>query len=97
MIYVFVVDTSASMNQVFSHGLSYLDCAKSGIEHFFQWEQRRSDRKGNKYVLIDYSDPPGCIKAGVHDSIPQLLLQLKTLNATDISNPGKLFTLHLII
>ncbi|KAJ3026335.1 UNVERIFIED_CONTAM: Integrator complex subunit 6 [Siphonaria sp. JEL0065] len=65
MIYVFIVDTSASMNQIFSHGLSYLDCAKSGIEHFFQ--------------------------AAIHDSIPQLLKELKTLTATDISNPGQAF------
>ncbi|KAJ3020843.1 UNVERIFIED_CONTAM: Integrator complex subunit 6 [Siphonaria sp. JEL0065] len=61
----FIVDTSASMNQIFSHDLSYLDCAKSGIEHFFQ--------------------------ATIHDSIPQLLKELKTLTATDISNPGHAF------
>ncbi|KAI9331075.1 hypothetical protein BDR26DRAFT_1011089 [Obelidium mucronatum] len=91
MIYVFIVDTSASMNQVFSHGLSYLDCAKGGIEHFFQWEQRRSDRHGNKYALIDYSDPPTCFKAGLQDTIPQLLQELKRLTATDISNPGQAF------
>ncbi|KAI8612252.1 hypothetical protein BC830DRAFT_1171237 [Chytriomyces sp. MP71] len=104
MIYVFVVDTSASMNQVFSHGLSYLDVTKSGIEHFFKagvkavlssaslhWEQWRSDRKQNKYVLIDYSDPPFCLKAGINDTIPSLLNELKSLSATDMSNPGQAF------
>ncbi|KAJ3071558.1 Integrator complex subunit 6 [Podochytrium sp. JEL0797] len=65
MIYVFIVDTSASMNQVFSHGLSFLDCAKGGIESFFS--------------------------AGLNDTIPQLLTELKNLQATDISNPGQAF------
>jgi hypothetical protein len=33
MIIVFLVDTSASMNQKFSNGMSALECTKSGIEH----------------------------------------------------------------
>ncbi|KAG0230829.1 Integrator complex subunit 6 [Actinomortierella wolfii] len=33
MIVVFLVDTSVSMNQKFSNGMSSLECVKSGIEH----------------------------------------------------------------
>jgi len=33
MIILFVVDTSASMNQKYSNGFSLLDCAKNGVEH----------------------------------------------------------------
>ncbi|TPX70266.1 hypothetical protein CcCBS67573_g06614 [Chytriomyces confervae] len=108
MLYVFIVDTSGSMNQIFSNKLSYLSVVKCGIEHFFQvliispmlpvegaaaveWEVRRSDRKSNKYALIDYADPPSCLKAGLHDSHESLLEQLKNLQATDMSNPGQAF------
>ena len=34
MLVVFLLDTSASMNQRCANGLSLLDCAKSAIEHF---------------------------------------------------------------
>ena len=33
--YVFILDTSSSMNLTLSNGLSYLDCAKAAIEKFF--------------------------------------------------------------
>nr|KAJ3409173.1 Integrator complex subunit 6 [Polyrhizophydium stewartii] len=43
MQYIFVVDTSASMNAVFSDGLSALEVAKSGIEHFFKVRSHHFD------------------------------------------------------
>ncbi|KAJ3144408.1 Integrator complex subunit 6 [Irineochytrium annulatum] len=36
MHYVFIIDTSGSMNQIFSNQMTYLDCAKYGVEHFFK-------------------------------------------------------------
>lgn len=36
MLVVWVLDTSASMNQRAHGGLTLLDCAKSAIEHFIK-------------------------------------------------------------
>jgi hypothetical protein len=36
MIFAFVIDTSASMNRQFSDNLSFLECAKAGVEQFFR-------------------------------------------------------------
>ena len=40
MIFVFVVDTSASMNQRAANGMTLLDCAKSAVEHFVKIRAR---------------------------------------------------------
>lgn len=40
MLVVFLLDTSASMNQRCANGLSLLDCAKSAIEHFHKVQQK---------------------------------------------------------
>eukprot|EP00897_Mesotaenium_endlicherianum_P008359 jgi/Mesen1/7551/ME000392S06807 len=40
MLVVFILDTSASMNQRISSGLTLLDCAKSAVEHFHKVRQR---------------------------------------------------------
>jgi len=36
MIYAFIVDTSASMNVKYSNGMTYLEAAKAGVEHFMK-------------------------------------------------------------
>ena len=36
MIILFVIDTSASMNQKYPNGFSLLDCAKNGVEHLIK-------------------------------------------------------------
>ncbi|KAI9203185.1 uncharacterized protein BJ171DRAFT_154456 [Polychytrium aggregatum] len=89
MIYIFIVDTSVSMNRIFSNGLSYLECAKAGIEQFFKWEQKRSDRQNNKYLLVTYEEYPRCYRAGFGDTEKQVLAALKLVKAHDLSNPGQ--------
>ncbi|KAJ3154847.1 Integrator complex subunit 6 [Geranomyces michiganensis] len=90
MIFVFVVDTSASMNRMFSHNLSYIESAKSGIEHFFKWEHASSNRANNKYMLVTYEEH--CYKTLLDTDDDQALLQeLKLLQATDMSTAGATF------
>jgi hypothetical protein len=36
MIFAFVIDTSASMNRQFSDNMTFLECAKAGVEQFFR-------------------------------------------------------------
>jgi len=36
MIFLFLIDTSASMNQKFTNGFTVLDCAKNGVDHFIK-------------------------------------------------------------
>ncbi|KAJ3150362.1 Integrator complex subunit 6 [Geranomyces variabilis] len=90
MIFTFVVDTSASMNRLFSNNLSYIECAKSGIEHFFKWEHSSSNRANNKYMLVTYEDQ--CYKTLLDtDNDEALLKEVKLLQATDISSAGATF------
>ncbi|KAI8854789.1 hypothetical protein BC829DRAFT_412886 [Chytridium lagenaria] len=100
MLYVFIVDTSGSMNRTLSKGMSLLDCAKYGIEWFFKvvhWEKVRSDKQFNKYLLITYGDSPSCFKkfnglaqkAGFSETAEELLAQLKYIEAHDLSNAGQ--------
>jgi hypothetical protein len=49
----FVVDTSISMGQKTSQGVSFLDCAKAGVDHFIKTRQRSGYENSNdKYHLI---------------------------------------------
>lgn len=41
---LFVLDTSASMNQRTSGGLTLIDCAKSAVEHFLKVRTATPDR-----------------------------------------------------
>ncbi|KAJ3022655.1 Integrator complex subunit 6 [Thoreauomyces humboldtii] len=90
MIFVFIVDTSASMNRLFSENLSFLDAAKSGVEQFFKWEHMSSNRANNKYMLVTYQDE--CYTTLPETDSDQVLLhQVKLLNATDVSSAGTTF------
>ncbi|KAI8822622.1 uncharacterized protein EV422DRAFT_407263 [Fimicolochytrium jonesii] len=90
MIFVFIIDTSASMNGLFSNNLTYLECAKSGVEHFFKWEHMSSNRANNKYMLVTYADQ--AYKTLLDTDNDQTLLQeVKMLQATDLSTAGTTF------
>ncbi|KAJ8322587.1 hypothetical protein QVD99_000972 [Batrachochytrium dendrobatidis] len=88
MIYVFLVDTSVSMNTMFSDRLSVLEVAKAGVEHFFKWELRKPQRNNNKYMLVTYQDFPAGFKSILTDDEKVLLEATKTLKATDMSTAG---------
>lgn len=48
MIILFVVDTSASMNQKYSNGFSLLDCAKNGVEHLVKVRKAQENERKNE-------------------------------------------------
>ncbi|KAF9910508.1 Integrator complex subunit 6-like [Linnemannia zychae] len=90
MIIVFLVDTSASMNQKFSNGMSALECTKSGIEHLVKHlpQVKPAERHNDKYMLVTYEEGTGCVKSSLKEPLPHLIKELKVLKAQDMSNPG---------
>ena len=56
MIVVFVIDTSASMNQRFGNGLSLLDCAKAGVERFIKLRGRDASSRSDRYMLVSFEE-----------------------------------------
>ncbi|KAI1315117.1 Integrator complex subunit 6 [Mortierella claussenii] len=90
MIVIFLVDTSASMNQKFSSGMSALECTKSGIEHLVKHlpQVKSAEKHNDKFMLVTYGDGAGCIKSSLKDPLPHLIKELKVLKANDVSNPG---------
>ncbi|KAF9963420.1 Integrator complex subunit 6 [Mortierella alpina] len=94
MIVVFMVDSSASMNQKFSNGMSALECTKSGIEHLVKHlpHVKPADKHNDKFMLVTYEEGPGGIKSSLKDPLPHLIKELKVLKANDISNPAAALT-----
>ncbi|KAF9436929.1 Sarcoma antigen 1 [Entomortierella beljakovae] len=90
MIVVFLVDTSASMNQKFSNGMSALECTKSGIEHLVKHlpHVKPAEKHNDKFMLVTYEEGSACIKSSLKDPLPHLIKELKVLKANDMSNPG---------
>jgi hypothetical protein len=54
MLVVWVLDTSASMNQRAHGGLTLLDCAKSAMEHFIKVLLPRSPPYPSSVCAIQY-------------------------------------------
>jgi hypothetical protein len=94
MIYAFIVDTSASMNVKYSNGMTYLEAAKAGVEHFMKLIQQMKNKMAgeDKFLLVDYDEPPYCIKSGFKDSSEHLLQQLKNLKAQNMSLAGNVLS-----
>ncbi|KAF9112977.1 Integrator complex subunit 6 [Mortierella sp. AM989] len=90
MIVVFLVDTSASMNQKFSNGMSALECTKSGIEHLVKHlpHVKPAEKHNDKFMLVSYEEGTACVKSSFKDPLPHLIKELKVLKANDMSNPG---------
>ncbi|KAF9174652.1 Integrator complex subunit 6-like, partial [Mortierella sp. AD011] len=90
MIVVFLVDTSASMNQKFSNGMSALECTKSGIEHLIKHlpHVKPAEKHNDKFMLVSYEEGAACVKSSLKDPLPHLIKELKILKANDMSNPG---------
>lgn len=66
---VFFVDTSISMNQRMpGQGLTLLDVAKSGVEHFLKVRRERLDGKGDRYWLATTDQGPAALKHWPKDS-----------------------------
>jgi hypothetical protein len=65
MFIVFVIDTSASMNQRTSNGMTLLDCAKSAVEHFLKIRGRDTSIRNDRFFLITTEDGPSAVKVFV--------------------------------
>eukprot|EP00013_Stygamoeba_regulata_P012430 CAMPEP_0177684914 /NCGR_PEP_ID=MMETSP0447-20121125/32688_1 /TAXON_ID=0 /ORGANISM="Stygamoeba regulata, Strain BSH-02190019" /LENGTH=68 /DNA_ID=CAMNT_0019194799 /DNA_START=40 /DNA_END=243 /DNA_ORIENTATION=- len=68
MIFAFVIDSSASMNQRTSNGMSLLDCSKAAVEHFLKVRGRDPNAMRNdRYLLFSYGDGLSGVHAGWND------------------------------
>lgn len=88
VIFVFVVDTSASMNQRTSIGTTLLDVAKNAVETFTKLRQRDQASRTDRYMLVTLEEPPGAIKAGWRENQTTFMNELKNLQATGLSTLG---------
>ena len=95
MIFIFVIDTSGSMNQKFSGGLSFIDCAKNGVEHFVKMRQRQqSNIQLNNptlrdiLMLVTFEEGQTPVKVGWKDSFVTFSEELKLVQANTMSNFG---------
>uniref|UniRef100_A0A8C3G0P5 Integrator complex subunit 6 n=1 Tax=Cyclopterus lumpus TaxID=8103 RepID=A0A8C3G0P5_CYCLU len=61
-VLLFLIDTSASMNQRTHLGTSYLDIAKGAVETFMKLRGRDPASRGDRYMLVNYEDVPFGIK-----------------------------------
>ncbi|XP_075707892.1 integrator complex subunit 6 isoform X3 [Rhinoderma darwinii] len=61
-ILLFLLDTSASMNQRTYLGTTYLDIAKGAVETFMKLRSRDPASRGDRYMLVTLEEPPYGIK-----------------------------------
>lgn len=88
MLVVFVLDTSASMNQRCNNGLTLLDCAKSAIEQFHKVRLRDASVRTDKYMLVTCEEGSNAIR--VLDKYPfsTFLQAVKGIQAQDLTSIG---------
>ncbi|XP_031216674.1 integrator complex subunit 6-like isoform X2 [Mastomys coucha] len=88
-ILLFLIDTSASMNQRTDLGTSYLDIAKGAVELFLKLRARDPASRGDRYMLVTYDEPPYCIKAGWKENHATFMNELKNLQASGLTTLGQ--------
>ncbi|XP_028923093.1 LOW QUALITY PROTEIN: integrator complex subunit 6-like [Ornithorhynchus anatinus] len=88
-ILLFLIDTSASMNQRTDLGTSYLDIAKGAVEIFMKLRARDPASRGDRYMLVTYDEPPYCIKAGWKENHANIHDELKNLQASGLTTLGQ--------
>ncbi|XP_076029735.1 integrator complex subunit 6 isoform X2 [Oratosquilla oratoria] len=89
-IIVFLIDTSASMNQRLFIGArpTMLDLAKGAVESFVKLRQRSPESRGDRYMLFTFEEPPCHIKAGWKENLATFMNELKNIKATGLSTLG---------
>ncbi|XP_014256090.2 integrator complex subunit 6 [Cimex lectularius] len=89
-IIVFLIDTSASMNQRAYLGgrPTLLDVAKGAVETFVKVRQRSPESRGDRYMLLTFEDPPNNIKAGWKESLSTFMNELKNLQCQGMTMMG---------
>ncbi|CRL04118.1 CLUMA_CG017230, isoform A [Clunio marinus] len=91
-IILFLIDTSASMNQeAFVNGVhkTYLDIAKGAVETFLKYRQRSQDCMGDRYMLLTFEDTPCNVKAGWKENHATFMNELKNLQACGLTTVGE--------
>ncbi|XP_036082658.1 integrator complex subunit 6-like isoform X8 [Rousettus aegyptiacus] len=88
-ILLFLIDTSASMNQRTDLGTSYLDIAKGAVELFLKLRARDPASRGDRYMLVTYDEHPYCIKAGWKENHATFMSELKNLQASGLTTLGQ--------
>ncbi|XP_022093387.1 integrator complex subunit 6-like isoform X2 [Acanthaster planci] len=86
---VFLVDTSASMNQRTHLGTTLLDIAKGAVEIFMKLRARDQASRTDRYMLVSCDEPPGTIKCGWKDNHMTFMNELKNLQATSLTGLGQ--------
>ena len=89
-IIVFLVDTSASMQQkAFVSGRStLLDVAKGAVEFFVKMRQKSTESRGDRYMLLTFEEYPKNIKAGWKENLQTFMNELKNLEACGMTTMG---------
>ncbi|XP_077589675.1 integrator complex subunit 6 isoform X2 [Stigmatopora nigra] len=87
-ILVFLLDTSASMNQRTYLGTTYLDIAKGAVEIFMKLRARDPASRGDRYMLVTFDDPPYGVKAGWKENHATFMCELKNLQASGLTTLG---------
>ncbi|XP_040578321.1 integrator complex subunit 6-A isoform X2 [Lepeophtheirus salmonis] len=89
-IIVFLVDTSASMEQkaYVSGRCSLLDVAKGAVEFFVKMRQKSCESRGDRYMLLTFEDYPRNIKAGWKENLQTFMSELKNLVASGMTTMG---------
>lgn len=87
-IILFLVDTSASMNQRTYLGTSLIDIAKASVENFMKIRARDPNSRWDRYMLLTLEDPPSNIKAGWKESHATFTAELKNLKANGLTSMG---------
>ncbi|CAN9498479.1 unnamed protein product [Ophioblennius macclurei] len=88
-VLLFLIDTSASMNQRSHLGTTYLDVAKGAVETFMKLRGRDPASRGDRYMLVNYEDVPFGIKAGWKESHATFMTELRNLQATGLTTIGQ--------
>ncbi|CAG4965219.1 unnamed protein product [Colias eurytheme] len=89
-IIVFLIDTSASMNQRAYLGgrPTLLDVAKGAVETFVKVRQRSPESRGDRYMLLTFEEPPANIKAGWKENLATFINELKNLQCLGLTTMG---------
>uniref|UniRef100_A0A3B3WY66 VWFA domain-containing protein n=1 Tax=Poecilia mexicana TaxID=48701 RepID=A0A3B3WY66_9TELE len=87
-ILVFLLDTSASMNQRTYLGTTYLDVAKGAVEIFMKLRARDPASRGDRYMLVTFDEPPYGVKAGWKENHATFMCELKNLQASGLTTLG---------
>ncbi|XP_005810983.1 integrator complex subunit 6 [Xiphophorus maculatus] len=87
-ILVFLLDTSASMNQRTYLGTTFLDVAKGAVEIFMKLRARDPASRGDRYMLVTFDEPPFGVKAGWKENHATFMCELKNLQASGLTRLG---------